>query len=136
MLQSYRRAQEWTGPAALRGRDQERGGAVHGLAIDKRIREVGVTRIREKSLRQTRRMMDRADALGFRVNTPREDDRRGGTVCIDFDGAEGVSKELIRRGILLDYRPKCGIRASPHFYTTDDEVERLFEEIESIRAGK
>jgi kynureninase len=100
------------------------------------VREIGVSRIREKSLRLTRRMMERADALGFRVNTPREDAKRGGTVCVDFEGAEPVSKELIRRGVLIDYRPRCGIRASPHFYTTEDEVERFFDEIERIRAGK
>jgi kynureninase len=100
------------------------------------VSRIGVQRIRERSLTMTRRMMERCDALGFRVNTPREDAARGGTVCFDFDGAEAVSKELIRRGILLDYRPKCGIRASPHFYTTDDEVERLFEEIGRIRAGR
>jgi len=99
------------------------------------VASIGVDRIREKSLRMTRRMMQRADEMGFRVNTPREDSKRGGTVCIDFDGAEVVSRELIRRGILLDYRPKCGIRASPHFYTTDEEVERLFEEIEKIRSA-
>lgn len=97
------------------------------------VREIGVQRIREKSLRLTRRMMQRADEMGLRVNTPREDAKRGGTVCVDFDGAEAASKELIRRGILLDYRPRCGIRASPHFYTTDDEVERLFDEIARIR---
>jgi kynureninase len=70
---------------------------------------------------------------GFRVNTPARDEQRGGTICFDFDGAEQVSKELLRRGMLHDYRPRCGIRASPHFYTTDDELRAFVDEIDRIR---
>lgn len=97
------------------------------------ILAVGVEAIREKSLRLTQRVMDLADARGFRVNTPREPERRGGMVCVDFPGAEKAESKLIGRGVLVDYRPRCGIRISPHFYTTDDEVERLFVELDDIR---
>ncbi len=94
---------------------------------------IGVDAIREKSLRLTQRIMDLADARGFRVNTPREPQRRGGLVCVDFPGAEKAESKLIGRGVLVDYRPRCGIRISPHFYTTTDEVERVFVELDDIR---
>lgn len=96
--------------------------------------EAGVDAIRAKSLRQTALLRALVEERGFRVNTPREDARRGGTICFDFEGAEGVSKELLRRGMLHDYRPRCGIRASPHYYTTDEELVRFVETIDRIRS--
>jgi kynureninase len=94
--------------------------------------EVGVPRIREKSLRQTARLMELADAAGFRVNTPRDAARRGGTVVLDVPDGGAVTKELARREVLVDYRPGAGIRVAPHFYTTDEEVERTVGEIVDI----
>ncbi len=97
------------------------------------IAKVGIGAIREKSLRLTQRIIEGADARGFSVNTPREPARRGGMVCVDFPGAERVEGKLIGRNVMIDYRPRCGIRISPHFYTTDEEVERFFVEVDDIR---
>ena len=75
----------------------------------------------------------RAQARGFTVNTPREDAARGGTICFDFDGAEAVSRELCARRFFHDYRPRCGLRVSPHFYTTDDELDAFVRELDTVR---
>lgn len=48
------------------------------------VHEVGLDRIRAHSLALTRRVMDHADARGWRVRTPRADAARGGTVTIDL----------------------------------------------------
>jgi kynureninase len=96
------------------------------------VLEVGVPRIREKSQRQTARLIDLADAAGLRVNSPRDPARRGGVVVLDVPDGAAVTKELARREVLVDYRPGAGIRVAPHFYTTDDEVERTVAEIVSI----
>ena len=96
------------------------------------VREVGVERIREKSLRQTKRLMELADAAGFRINTAREPAKRGGVVVLDVPDGAAVTKELARREVLVDYRPGAGIRIAPHFYTSDDEVERTVAEIVDI----
>jgi kynureninase len=97
------------------------------------ICEVGVERIREKSLRLTKRLIARAEDLGLTLNTPREDMRRGGHVTIDFPGAEAVSQELIRRRFIIDYRPGAGIRISPHFYSTAEECDAFLDELVEIR---
>ena len=76
-----------------------------------------------KSLRQTRLLRELVEARGLAVNTPREDEGRGGTICFDFPGAEAVSRALVSRRFFHDFRPRCGIRVSPHFYTTDDELQ-------------
>lgn len=97
------------------------------------VAEVGVEAIRAKSLRQTRRMIELVDERGFKLNSPRDDARRGGTVVMDFVGAGDVGRELNRRKFFCDYRPGAGLRASPHFYTRDDEIDAFFAEIDKIR---
>ena len=100
-----------------------------GLTI---VGAAGIDRIREKSRRQTARLIDLADRRGWTVNTPRDADRRGGTVSIDMPHAEQVCRELLLRDILVDWRPNAGVRLSPHFYTTDDELETALDAAEDI----
>jgi len=96
------------------------------------ILEVGVERIRAKSQRQTQRLIALAVERGLRVTSPRDPTRRGGTVTIDVEHGPAVTQELIRREVLVDYRPGAGIRVSPHFYTTDEEVEYTVAQIAEI----
>jgi kynureninase len=97
------------------------------------IAEVGVERIREKSLRQTGRMIQIVDDRGFTLNSPREASKRGGTVVFDFEGAGPVAQELNRRRFFCDHRPGVGIRVSPHFYTKDEEIDLFFAEVDTLR---
>lgn len=96
------------------------------------VEEIGVDRIRAKSMRQTAMMIERARGRGMRINSPLDPARRGGSVVIDVPNGERVCKELIRRRFLVDYRPGAGIRVAPHFYTTDAECEATIEEIDRI----
>ncbi len=87
------------------------------------VAEIGVEAIREKSLRLTRRLIDLARAAGYRLNTPMNDDERGGSVIVDVPNGAAVTEELIRRDVIVDYRPGAGIRMAPHFYNTIEEIE-------------
>ena len=100
-----------------------------GLKI---ISEVGICRIREKSRRQTEKLIALADRHGWKVNTPRISDQRGGTVSIDMPDSAEVCRELLRRDVLVDYRPKAGVRFSPHFYNTDEDLETAINVVEDI----
>ena len=104
-----------------------------GLKI---ISEVGVEKIREKSKRQTARLIELADRHGWRVNTPRDPEKRGGTVSIDMPDAQQVCRELLAREVMVDFRPKAGVRFSPHFYNTDAEVESAIATVEEILKQK
>src|SRR5882672_7938641 len=86
------------------------------------IEEIGVDRIRENSTRQTELLIDLLDDAGFDVGSPRNADRRGGTVTVRTPEFEAVHKELSERGIFCDYRPDAGLRLGPHYYNTDDEL--------------
>jgi kynureninase len=96
------------------------------------INEIGVDKIRAKSMRQTEYLIHLAEEAGFRVTSPKDVKQRGGTVTVGHEHAAAVAKELIRREIIIDYRPGAGIRISPHFYTTDNELELAIKEMKKI----
>jgi kynureninase len=100
------------------------------------INKVGIAKIREKSMRQTQVVMDGAEKRGWRVNTPADPAVRGGTVSIDCPHSREVTKELLKRDVLVDFRPGAGVRLSPHFYSTDAEIERALAQMEEIVAAK
>ena len=100
-----------------------------GLEI---LEKVGIEKIREKSKRQTQRLMDGAAARGWKVNSPRDASMRGGTISVDCPHASAVKSELIARNILVDYRPGAGVRLSPHFYNRDEEIDFALEQMEDI----
>jgi kynureninase len=96
------------------------------------VRAAGVDAIRAKSVRQTTRLIELADTRGYRVYAPRDSARRGGTVAFAVPHGYEVSQELLAREILVDYRPEAGIRVAPHFYTSDEELERVVVAIDEI----
>jgi len=93
------------------------------------IAEVGVERIRAKSMRQTSRLVELAQEAGYPVRSPLNPCERGGTVVIDVPRGDEVVRELARRDVLVDYRPGAGIRVAPHFYTKDEELDLVIREI-------
>lgn len=96
------------------------------------IKQVGVDVIRANSLRQTQMVIEKADAHGYPVRSPRTDETRAGTVTIQPDHAYEVSRELLARQFVIDYREGAGIRIAPHFYNTDAEIEAVMAVIEEI----
>jgi kynureninase len=100
-----------------------------GLEI---LNQVGIRRIREKSMRMTKRLYEDAKSHGWRVNTPEDPAERAGTISVDCPHAAAVSRELLAREILIDYRPKAGVRISPHFYNSEDECEFALAQIADI----
>ena len=97
------------------------------------VGQIGVSAIREKSLRQTQIAIELVDACGFRLRSPREAERRGGAVVFDFVGSADVVRELGRRRFFCDHRPGAGVRLGPHFYNSDDEILAFFHELQQIR---
>ena len=112
--------------------------AAHVMAAEgyRIVAAAGVEAIRAKSQRQTARLVDGFRAQGAVVRGPADVRRRGGSVVVDFDGAERATGELIRRGYTCDYRPGAGLRLGPHFYTSDEECDALVAELAAIRAGR
>lgn len=97
------------------------------------INKIGVEKIREKSVRQTTRLIGLAEEAGFTVTSPRNSEERGGTITVGHPNAAAITNELIRREFIVDYRPGAGVRISPHFYNTDEELELVINEMKKIR---
>jgi kynureninase len=96
------------------------------------VEEVGVPRIRERSLALTRLLISLADEAGFEVASPRMDEQRGGTVVVRTPADEAVHRELDARSIVCDFRPGTGIRLGPHFFTSEDEIRFAVAELADI----
>ena len=103
--------------------------ALAGLDI---ISEVGIERIREKSQRMTTRLLALVDEHGFSSAAARDPKRLAGTVAVNVPESLEVSRTLKARDFVVDYRPPVGVRISPHFYNTMEEIERIMAEIASI----
>ena len=112
--------------------------AAHVMAAEgyRIVAEAGVDAIRAKSRRQVARLLDGFQAQGARIRGPADPRRRGGSVVVDFDGAEQVTAELIARGYTCDYRPGAGLRLGPHLYTTDDECDAVVAEVAALRRAR
>jgi kynureninase len=100
-----------------------------GLEI---INKVGIGAIREKSMRMSTRLMEGARSRGWRVNTAENPAERAGTISIECPHAYEVCRELLARDILVDYRPKAGVRVSPHFYNREEECDFTLAQMEEI----
>jgi len=96
------------------------------------IEEIGVERIRDRSLRQTELLIELADEAGFEVLSPRDPTLRGGTVSVRVPDFPEVHAELERRDILCDFRPETGLRLGPHYFNSDDEIRFCIEQISDI----
>jgi len=96
------------------------------------VAAIGVGDIRARSLALTRRLMSAAEAHGWRLNTPPGDHERGGSVVIDVPDGARVTEELLRRQVIVDYRPNAGIRVAPHFYNTEQEIDRAIDAMAEI----
>ncbi len=107
--------------------------ALAGLDI---IAEVGIPRIRKKSQAMTAHLLELVDRYGFRSIASRDPEHLAGTVAVDVPDAKQVARALKAGDFVIDYRPGVGIRISPHFYNTMDEVDRIMAEMARIARTK
>jgi kynureninase len=100
-----------------------------GLEI---ISEVSPERIRERQGELTEYVMERADAAGLPVRTPRRREVRGGVVNVSVGEQAGkIAEALYERDVCVDHRGD-GIRVSPHFFNTEADIDRLFDALGSL----
>ena len=100
-----------------------------GLEI---IEEVGVSVIEKESRRRTQHIVEFARQHGWRLHSPLEVDRRGGSVMIEVDDPAGVVEKLASKRVFVDSRPGVGLRVSPHFFNTDEEIAEALDTITRV----
>jgi selenocysteine lyase/cysteine desulfurase len=90
----------------------------------KMLLDFGIENVRRRILKLTDRLMDLVKELRLQLQTPEEEQYRSGIVNFRIDKAQDVAQKLGKRGIVISARSH-GIRVSPHFYNTEEEIEKL-----------
>ncbi|HEX2272119.1 MAG TPA: hypothetical protein VHH35_21435, partial [Pyrinomonadaceae bacterium] len=103
--------------------------AMPGLDI---IESVGLSQIASESRRRTDRMIEFALSRGWTINTPLDPNKRGGSVMIAVENAPAVVEHLAERRVFVDSRPGAGLRISPHFFNTDEEIDEAMNVLASL----
>lgn len=102
-------------------------GAAIGL-----LQEAGIGNIEERVLGLGDVIIREAKKRGFQVLTPGKRTERGGNITIAGSFDPGAMRDRLRdRGIMVNARGG-GLRVSPHFYNTADEIMKLFGSIDEL----
>ncbi|NIK11342.1 kynureninase [Alkalibacillus almallahensis] len=103
--------------------------------------EVGIEAVREKSLQATAYFMylveHELSEFGFTIGNPREDERRGGHICLEHDAAASICKALKERDITPDFRAPNVIRLAPvAFYVSYHDIYRTVQILKDIMTNE
>jgi kynureninase len=100
------------------------------------ILRAGVSNIRRKSVALTQRFLQRVAERGLTSLSPADPARRGGSVTLQVPDGPAFVAALAESGILVDCRPDVGLRLSPHFYNTGEELDLALDTVcELLRTG-
>jgi selenocysteine lyase/cysteine desulfurase len=100
----------------------------------KMLLRVGTPAVEERNYALTRRCMERLNEIGWPSVTPGQDQRRGATVAVPSPDAEGLTAELLKRGIVASSRD-ANVRASFHFYNNGDDIETFIAAMQELRGS-
>lgn len=107
--------------------------AYAGVAGMDMILEAQPERIYERLRRLTDRVVQRAQADGYGIRSPLDSGERGGIVMLEVKQPQETVAELMRRAFTVDYRPGL-VRVSPHFYNTEDDVDRFMDALADVQS--
>jgi selenocysteine lyase/cysteine desulfurase len=104
---------------------------VGASAAMKLILEVGIDEIEKRVIGLTGYLVERLKEEGFKLQTPDIVERRSGIVNFFVNDPRGKVEKLEQKGIIVSARMN-GIRVSPHFYNTEEELDRLIKETKKL----
>ncbi len=96
------------------------------------VDEIGMDRIRARNAALTELLIDGVRSAGFDVRCARDAAQRSAIVLVAHDQPARAVEHLAARGIIVDHRPGY-VRVSPHFYNTEEEIERVTHELVASR---
>jgi selenocysteine lyase/cysteine desulfurase len=96
----------------------------------KMLLDFGIENVKGRILKLTDQLIDSVKELNLQLQTPEEEQYRSGIVNFKINEPQNVALKLGRKGIVVSARAN-GIRVSPHFYNTEEEIERLVKGIKN-----
>ncbi|MCK4424642.1 aminotransferase class V-fold PLP-dependent enzyme [Candidatus Bathyarchaeota archaeon] len=100
-------------------------GATEALTM---LLDFGIENVERRILSLTSHLVEELKALGLKLQTPEEQRYRSGIVNFKIGEPQEVAEKLKNKGIVVSARAH-GVRVSPHFYNTEEEIDRLIEDI-------
>jgi len=104
-------------------------GAAEALKI---LLNFGIENIEKRILKITDHLIESVKSLGLKLQTPEEPQYRSGVVNFKIGKPKEIAESLQRKGIIVSARAH-GLRVSPHFYNTEEEIDKFIEEIKKIQ---
>jgi selenocysteine lyase/cysteine desulfurase len=92
------------------------------------VMNFGIENVENRILKLTSHLIRSIKGLGLKLQTPEESQCRSGIANFRIDRAKEIAQALNKKGIIVSARAN-GIRVSPHFYNTEEEIDKLTEEI-------
>jgi selenocysteine lyase/cysteine desulfurase len=98
----------------------------------KMLLNCGTENIKRIIIKLTDRLIDSVKDLGLELQTPEQRQCRSGIVNFKIAKPQKITDRLNKKGIVVSARAN-GIRVSPHFYNTEEEIDKLIEEIKKLK---
>lgn len=98
------------------------------------VSEVGIERIVDRNRELSERVRRLAASAGFELRQSTDPHRRSAIVMIRHPDPSGAVKQLATNRIIVDYRGDY-VRVSPHFYNTEEDVDRCIEALARFAAA-
>jgi len=92
---------------------------------------IGTENVEKRILNLTRRLIEGLKESNIQLNTPDVDDNRSGIVNFSVEEPASVVEKMMSDGIVVSVRAG-GIRVSPHFYNTEEEIDNFIDILSKI----
>ena len=92
---------------------------------------VGMDTVEKRILMLTDHLIDRLKELGIEIHSPLDSSSRSGIVTFGYPNATEVVKKLRAKGFWIagGFHYLDGIRVSPHYYNTEEEIDNFVREL-------
>ena len=95
------------------------------------ILKCGIEKIENRIMELTNYLIEKLKEDGFTIQTPQDSSNRSGIVNFKTSKPKEKVEKLHQKGVIVSARMN-GIRVSPHFYNTKDDLERFLEYLKEI----
>ncbi|WP_254864698.1 aminotransferase class V-fold PLP-dependent enzyme [Halovivax gelatinilyticus] len=93
--------------------------------------EYGIENVRERVVETSGHLIEAAEARGYSVATPRDDERRAGVVNVQVENPDATLEALHERNVKVSGR-NGGIRAGVHFFNTESEMDAFVDVLDDV----
>jgi len=93
----------------------------------KMLLHYGIENVRKRIMKLTDHLIEAVEDLGLKLQTPKEKQSRSGIVNFEMNRPQKLVEKLEKKGIVVSVRAN-GIRVSPHYYNTEEEIDALTKE--------